>query len=210
MISAGGSSAYQMFFGSNPIDLLGWEDNNGALVFAQDTSSVGQFVQQRKLRMRAQEATVKEVANSKLRRLRAYNKSYNSLDINIGDSALFFESRGRNSLPRWREPAEFLDADETGATVTFRGRAFKVARLCVRNQLTEKDVSDEARQNSLRRGDPMDGRATRRRCRGVCPGRSDAQPLGCRGRGAGNRQRRRLNRRAQRTLSGLPAPAARA
>ena len=39
--------------------------------------------------MAAHEAVLKEVANSKLRRLFAKNKSFNCTDVKIGDSALF-------------------------------------------------------------------------------------------------------------------------
>ena len=59
LISAGGFSAYQMAFGSNPMD-----DQDGDLSFAQDASLSGQFAQQWKLRIRAQEAALKEIANS--------------------------------------------------------------------------------------------------------------------------------------------------
>ena len=38
-------------------------------------------------------------------------------------------------------------------TAAFRGRTFQVACCWVRQQLQEKDVSDEGRQNTLRRGD---------------------------------------------------------
>ena len=57
-------------------------------MFAQDTSVAGQFAQQWKLRLRAQEATLKEIANSKLRRLLARNKSSNCADIAVRDSGL--------------------------------------------------------------------------------------------------------------------------
>ena len=77
MLSSSGFSAYQMVFGSNPVDLFGWDDSDEELLFAQDTSLVGQFANHSgnligrtsewKLRMRAQEATLREVANSKLR-----------------------------------------------------------------------------------------------------------------------------------------------
>ena len=56
------------------MDLFGWEGADADLMFAQDTSLAGQFVQQRKLRMRAQEAALQEVAKSKLRRLLPRNK----------------------------------------------------------------------------------------------------------------------------------------
>ena len=58
-----------MVFGSNPLDLFGRGDAGGDLMFAQDTSLAGQFVQRWKLRIRAQEATLKDVTDSKLRRL---------------------------------------------------------------------------------------------------------------------------------------------
>ena len=66
-----------MAFGPNPVDSFVWGDGNEDLLFAQDASLAGQFVQRWKLRMRAQEATLKEVANSKLRRLLARNKTFN-------------------------------------------------------------------------------------------------------------------------------------
>ena len=44
---------------------------DGDLIFAQDTSPSGQFVQHWKLREMAQEAVLQEVANSKLRKLLA-------------------------------------------------------------------------------------------------------------------------------------------
>ena len=60
-----------MVFGSNPVDLFGREDKGGNLLFAQDTSASGQFAQEWKPRIMAQEAALKEVATSKLRRLLA-------------------------------------------------------------------------------------------------------------------------------------------
>ena len=81
--------------------LFGWEDNDEDLMFAQDASVAGQFVQQWKLRMRAQGAALREVADSKLRRLLAYNKSGNCADIHVGDSALFYNAQNRKSSPPW-------------------------------------------------------------------------------------------------------------
>ena len=52
MLSASGFPAYQVVFGSNPEDFFGWEDGDEDLLFAQDTSLAGQFVQQWKLRTR--------------------------------------------------------------------------------------------------------------------------------------------------------------
>ena len=44
MLSAGGFSAYQMVFGSNPVDSFGWDDGDEDLLFARDSSLAGQFV----------------------------------------------------------------------------------------------------------------------------------------------------------------------
>ena len=68
MLSASGFSAYQVAFDSNPADSFEEEDGDEDLMFAQDTSLAGQFVQQWKLRMKAQEAALMEIANIKLRR----------------------------------------------------------------------------------------------------------------------------------------------
>ena len=89
MLSACRFSAHQMVLGSNPVDLCGWEDKDEDLMFAQDTSLAGRLVQQWELRMRAQEATLKEIARSKLRRLLAYSKSFNCADIADGDDVPF-------------------------------------------------------------------------------------------------------------------------
>ena len=67
----------RMVFGSNPVNLFGCERQDEDLLFAQDASLPGQFVQQRELRMMAQEAALKVVAIGKLRRLSARNKSFN-------------------------------------------------------------------------------------------------------------------------------------
>ena len=58
LISGSGFAAYQLVFGPNPADLHGWGDRDEDLAFAQDTSLSGQFVQQWKLRMMAQEAAL--------------------------------------------------------------------------------------------------------------------------------------------------------
>ena len=67
------------------MDLYGWDDSEDDLLFAQDTSLAGQFVNQWKLRMRAQEATLREVANSKLRRILARNQTFNCSGLEVGD-----------------------------------------------------------------------------------------------------------------------------
>ena len=89
MISFGAPSAYQMTFGSNPADLFGKEDDDEGALLSQDTSLSGQVAQQWKRRARAQEAALKEAANSKFRRLLAYNKSFNCAETAIGDPVFF-------------------------------------------------------------------------------------------------------------------------
>ena len=76
----------------------------------------------------AQEASLKEVAYSKLRRLLAYNESFKSTDLQIGDTALFYSSAKKKSLPRQRAPAKILDVHETRATVKFQSQTHIVAR----------------------------------------------------------------------------------
>ena len=91
MLSASGFSAYQMVFG--------WGGGGEDLLSAQDTSLSRQFAQQWKLRMRAQEATLREVANSKLRRLLAHNQTFSCAEIDVGDMVLFFKAQSRKSSP---------------------------------------------------------------------------------------------------------------
>ena len=67
IISAGGSSAYQLVFGSTLAGLVSWGDNDEDPMFTKDTSVAGQFVQQWMLRTRAQGAALKEVANRNFR-----------------------------------------------------------------------------------------------------------------------------------------------
>ena len=86
LVPAGGYSAYQLVFGSNPMDLFGWDDSDEDLLFARDTSISGQVVQQWQLRIRAQEAALKEIAKSNLRRLVAYNKTFDYVDTKVGYS----------------------------------------------------------------------------------------------------------------------------
>ena len=64
MLATSGYSAYQMVSGCNPADNFGFGDDDEDLPAAQDTSLPGQFVPQWKPRMLAQEAALKEIANS--------------------------------------------------------------------------------------------------------------------------------------------------
>ena len=76
------------------------------MIFAQCASLSGQFVQQWELRMTAQEAALKEAAKSKWRRLLAYNESFNSTDVGIGNAAFCYESAKKQRAPGWRGPAK--------------------------------------------------------------------------------------------------------
>ena len=88
MVSASCYPAYQLVFGANPTDLYDWDDSDGDLLFAQDASISGQFAQQRQLRIRAQGAALKEIAEGTLRRLPPCNKTFDSVDIKVGDSLI--------------------------------------------------------------------------------------------------------------------------
>ena len=57
--------------------------------------------------MMAQEAALNEVANSKLRRLLAHNKSFYSTEATAGDSVLFYKTAHRKSAARRRGPAKY-------------------------------------------------------------------------------------------------------
>ena len=98
MIRASGYSALQLVFGSNPVDLFGEEEQDEDLLFAYHTCA---FTQQSKLRMRAHEAVLKEVANSTLQRILAYSGTFNCTEIKIGESALFYATPNRKSAPQW-------------------------------------------------------------------------------------------------------------
>ena len=100
----------------------------------------GQFAQQWQLRIRAQEAALKEIAKSKLRRLLARNKTFDCVDIKVGDLALFYKAPQKKSNPRWRSPATASDIDGSGVTLKFQSQIFKVARYCVRRKVEEKDL----------------------------------------------------------------------
>ena len=143
-----------MVFASHPAGLFGWGDSEEALFFAQDTSLAGQFVNQLKLRVRAQEATLGGVANSKLRRKLAHNQTFNCTEAAVGDIVLFYKTPNRRSSPRWRGPAKVLEIGEAGVTVHFQSQTFKVARCCVRRRVKESAVVDQDGRVPRSTGDP--------------------------------------------------------
>ena len=125
MISASRYSAFQLVFGANPVGLRGWGGRKEDLLFGQDTSGSGKSAQQWKLRVTAREAALKEVADCKLVCLLAHNKTFDSADAKLGDSALFFKAPNRNSHPNWRGPARILDVDELKSPRFFQVRPSK-------------------------------------------------------------------------------------
>ena len=58
--------------------------------------------------MIAQEAALKGVANSKLRRLLARKKSFECTEVRIGHAALFYNAMNREGATRLRDPAKIL------------------------------------------------------------------------------------------------------
>ena len=90
----------------------------------------------------AWEAALKEVANRKLRRLLACNKSSNCADFKIGDSVLFYKTPDRKRTRKWRGTACISDIDETGETARYRSQTFKVARYCLRGRVDEKELGE--------------------------------------------------------------------
>ena len=125
LISAGGFSAYQMVLGPNPTDLFGWEVSDEDLMFARDTSLAGQFVQQRKLRLRAQEPALKGVANSKLRRPHPFDRSSNCADINFGDRASFAKRRVLKALLVGAPRRKFSTPMKLGRRPPSKARRFR-------------------------------------------------------------------------------------
>ena len=105
-----------MVIGPNPAGVYGWEDKDEDLTFAQDTSKSGQFAQQWKLRIMAQDAASKEIANSRLRKVLAYNESFTRTNVKIGDAVIFYKAQKKKSAQRRRAPTLILDIDEAGAT----------------------------------------------------------------------------------------------
>ena len=122
------------------MDLYGWDDTDEDLLFVQDASISGQFAQQWQLRIRAQEAALKEIARSKLRRLLACNKIFVCVDVEVGDVALFYQAPHEKSNARRRGPAAILDFGEFGATLKFQSQTLKVARYCVRRKVEETNL----------------------------------------------------------------------
>ena len=72
--------------------------------------------------MMAQEAALKEIASSKLRRISAFKNSFASVCVRVGDEVLFYKASFRTSTLRWRGAAEVLLLAESGATLSFKDK----------------------------------------------------------------------------------------
>ena len=72
------------------------------------------------------------MANSKLRRLLAYGKSFNCADVKTA---------------RWRGPAKISGVDEEGVALKCQPQTFKVARKCVRKKVEAQDVDAVERES---------------------------------------------------------------
>ena len=100
--------------------------------------------------MLAQEAALKEVANIRIRSPLANRKTFESTDVMIGDSALFYKASNRKSLPKWRGSACILDIGAIGVTARHHSQTFKVARYCVRKRVLCASTGDVVGPPSLR------------------------------------------------------------
>ena len=118
--------------------------------------------------MRAQQAALKKIANSKLRCLLAQKNSFNCANIAITDSVLFEEAQNRRISPRWRVLAKISGVEVAGVKVTFQGPTFKAARHCARKRLDEKDVREDEWHTTAHRVDLWTSNTT------VCPDMAQA------------------------------------
>ena len=65
------------------------------------------------------EAAMKEVANSKLRRLLTHYNSFNRMDAQVSDPGLFSKAPSRRGSPRWRARATILGVGDTGVAAKY-------------------------------------------------------------------------------------------
>ena len=94
-MSAGGFSAYPMVFGPSPLDLCRWDGRDEDLFSAKDTSPIRTIRTAAETSRGGAETALKDVANSKLRRLAAYHKASNFADFAIGDFVQFYKTANR-------------------------------------------------------------------------------------------------------------------
>ena len=77
-----------------------------------------------------------------LRRLLAYNKSFNCVDVQIGDAALLYKGTNKKGMARRRGPELISDIDETGVRVKVQAQTFRAARFRMRKKVRAKAVVD--------------------------------------------------------------------
>ena len=90
-----------------------------------------------------------EIAERKVRRILAFNNSFDSASVRVGDEVLFYEAPPRQSAPRWRGRAKVLPLDESGATLSFQGQTFKAARHCVRKKVRASVESEASLEDAF-------------------------------------------------------------
>ena len=90
-----------------------------------------EFTEQWQVRLTAHGAALRDMADSKSRRPSAQNRSFTGADVKAGDSVSSRKVVIRKSATWRRGKALTLDIGETGATVKFQSRTFKVSRYCV-------------------------------------------------------------------------------
>ena len=95
-----------------------------------------------RIELLCQEGAPKELANSELRRILAYIKSFNRTDVNVGDSAPLYKAVNLKCTPRRRGPTRILDFDGAGVVAEFPSQTFVVARYCVRKRAEGKDSGE--------------------------------------------------------------------
>ena len=139
MSSHAGLPAFQVVFGSNPVDLFLRQDDDSDSQFAYDTLIPGRLAQLWRLNTLAQQW---KNADVKLRRLLVHKHSFARTSAAVGNSALPYEVVSRKSTPRRRGPPMLSDIDEVGVAAKFRGRTFKVARFCVPQRVDPKESGE--------------------------------------------------------------------
>ena len=90
----------------------------------------------------AQESALREVADSKLRRLPAYAKNSTCADVENGDSVLLYKAPNRGSHPKWGCPVYALDIDETRVSERYQSQTLEVVRYCARGRVDAGGVDN--------------------------------------------------------------------
>ena len=105
----------------------------------------------------AQEAALKEVAYSKLRRLLARHEPFDCADVKLPVSALFLTVSFRESAPRLRGPAMILDIGDAGRPAKPQCPLIKVARYSAMRKAGAKDAGEADRSPASESSAALDG-----------------------------------------------------